>query len=58
MSLATTHALTCFAVILITAVVILGQLYRVEKRILFIEPDAGLVIVLVCAALWMVYLAG
>lgn len=56
-NVSTTHALTCFAVILITAIVVLGQLYRVEKRILFIEPDAGLVIVLVFAALWMVYLA-
>ena len=56
-SVSTTHALTCFAVILITAIVILGQLYRVEQRTLFIEPDAGLVIALVIGALWMVYLA-
>jgi cation:H+ antiporter len=56
-SVSTTHALTCFAVILITAIVILGQLYRVERRTLFIEPDAGLVITLVLGALWMVYLA-
>lgn len=56
-NVSTTHALTCFAVILITAIVILGQLYRVEKRILFIEPDAALVVALVFAALWMVYLA-
>ncbi len=56
-SVSTTHALTCFAVTLITAVVIVGQLYRVEQRRLFIEPDAGLVITLVLGSLWMVYLA-
>lgn len=56
-ALAPVHALTCFAVVLVTAIVILGQLYRVEKRILLIEPDAILVIVLVAATLWMVYLA-
>lgn len=56
-SVSTTHVLTCFAVILITAVVILGQLYRVEQKTLFIEPDAALVITLVFGALWIVYLA-
>lgn len=56
-SVSQTHALTCFAVILITAVVILGQLYRVEQRTLFIEPDAALVIALVFGALLIVYLA-
>ena len=50
------HALTCFAVILISAIVILGQLYRVERRIVFIEPDAGLVILLVVGTLWLIYL--
>lgn len=56
-SVSTTHALTCFAVILITAIVILGQLYRVEQRTLFIEPDAALVITLVILALAMLYVA-
>ncbi|MBP90016.1 MAG: hypothetical protein CMJ64_25465 [Planctomycetaceae bacterium] len=56
-SVSTTHALTCFAVILITAIVLLGQLYRVEQRTFFIEPDAVLVITLVFGTLWMVYLA-
>lgn len=57
-ALAPEQGLTCFAVVLVTAIVILGQLYRVEKRVLFVEPDAGLVIVLVIATLWMIYLAG
>lgn len=52
-----THALTCFGVILASSIVILGQLYRVEKRILFVEPDAGLVIALALGTLWLVYLA-
>ncbi|MBC8353186.1 MAG: hypothetical protein H8E66_14410 [Planctomycetes bacterium] len=56
-SVSATHALTCFAVILITTMVVLGQLYRVERRIFLIEPDAALVITLVFGALWMVYLA-
>ena len=50
-----THALTCFAVITVSSIVILGQLYREERRILFMEPDATLVIVLVFIALGIVY---
>lgn len=49
------HAFTAFAVVLLTAVVILGQLYRVESRKLFIEPDALLVITLFIAVLVAVY---
>lgn len=52
-----THALTCFGVILVTSVVILGQLYRVEKRIIFVEPDAALILALSAGTLWLVYLA-
>lgn len=55
--LSLTHALTGFGVILVSSVVILGQLYRVEKRALFVEPDAGLVIALTIGTLWLVYLA-
>lgn len=53
-----THAITAFSVILITSVVILGQLYRVEKRVFFLEPDATLVITLILIALALVYFAG
>lgn len=34
----------------------MGQLYQVESRIRFLEPDALLVIVLVFCSLGMVYL--
>lgn len=50
-----THALTCLATILVTAVAVMGQLYRMEKRIRFLEPDAAMVIALVLAALATVY---
>lgn len=50
-----THAVTAASVILITAVITVGLLYRVEKRFWIIEPDAILVILLVIAALATVY---
>jgi cation:H+ antiporter len=53
-----THVLTCFAVILVTSVVLLGQLYRVERRVWLLEPDAALVLALVIGALFMVFLLG
>jgi cation:H+ antiporter len=49
------HVVTCLATILATQVVIMGQLYRVESRMRFIEPDAWLVIAIVFAALGLVY---
>jgi cation:H+ antiporter len=45
------HAATCFWVIIITAVAVIGQLYRIEKRIALIEPDALLMLVLIVVAL-------
>lgn len=51
-----THAVTCLATILITSVALMGQLYQVESRIRFLEPDAWLVIALVIGSLGMVYL--
>ncbi len=53
-----THALTCLATILVTTIAIMGQLYRAERRIHFIEPDALLVVVLVVAAQAMVFFLG
>jgi cation:H+ antiporter len=50
-----THALTCLATILVTAVAVMGQLYQVEKRIHFLEPDALLVLLLVLGSLVMIY---
>ncbi len=49
------HVTTCMAVILATLVVIMGQLYRAESRLRFIEPDACLVIVIVVGALSLLY---
>jgi len=48
------HAITCVAAIIATLIVVLGQLYQVEARKRLIEPDAGLVILVVLAALWLV----
>ena len=57
-AVAPTHVLTAQATVLVTAIAVLGQLYNVEKRIQFIEPDALLVIVLVIGALAMIFYLG
>ena len=57
-AVAPTHALTCLAAITATAVAVMGQLYRVERRIHFIEPDSLLVVLLVGGALVMIYYFG
>jgi cation:H+ antiporter len=49
------HALTALAVIAATAVAVLGQLYRVERRLPLFEPDAWLVLLIVFGALGLVY---
>lgn len=54
-TLSPTHVLTALAVIMATAVAVLGQLYRVEKRIHFLEPDAALVIAVILGALALIY---
>jgi cation:H+ antiporter len=51
-----THVLTALATILTTAVAIVGQLYQVEKRRFFLEPEALLVIILILCALMLIYL--
>ena len=50
-AVSSTHAFTCLAAILVTGVAVLGQLYRVEGRKRFLEPDAWLVMSLVCGSL-------
>jgi len=40
--LSQTHVLTALAVIMATAIAVLGQLYKVEKRVRLVEPDAAL----------------
>lgn len=49
------HAITAAAVILVTAVALMGLLYRAEKRYWLIEPDAALMVLLICGALALVY---
>ncbi len=49
------HAVTAVCGILVVSVTILTLLYRVEKRILFIEPDALLVALLVVGSMGLVY---
>lgn len=52
------HVVTSLAVIVATSAAVMGQLYRVERRSPFIEPDAWLVILVSLAALGIVYQAG
>lgn len=49
------HAVTALAVIVATAIAVLGQLYQENRRIPVLEPDAMLVLLVVIAALAMVY---
>jgi Ca2+/Na+ antiporter len=49
------QAFTCLATVLITAIVVMGQLYQAERRIFFVEPDAMLIILLVLAALTIIF---
>lgn len=50
-----THAITCVWTILVTGIVVMGQLYHVENRRRIVEPDALLVIGLVLGWMWLVY---
>jgi cation:H+ antiporter len=50
------HAITATAVILVTAVAMTCLLYRAERRVLLLEPDALLVVLLVAGAMVLVYL--
>ncbi|MFM8414534.1 MAG: sodium:calcium antiporter [Planctomycetota bacterium] len=49
------HAVTALAVIVATAIAVLGQLYHEDRRIPVLEPDAALVLLVVIGALAMVY---
>ncbi len=57
-SVSKSHAITCLAAIVATLVVVLGQLYQVERRRFFIEPDASLVVVVIVGSLWLIYQMG
>ncbi len=52
------HTISAFAVIVASSVVIIGQLYHVERRTRFLEPDAIAVIFIIIAALAMIYYTG
>jgi len=50
------HALTAACVVITTCATIICLLYRAEKHWWIIEPDAALVIILILASLYLVYL--
>lgn len=52
------HILTCLAVVFATSIAVMGQLYQVEKRKKFIEPDAFTIIAIVLGALYLLYWIG
>ncbi len=52
------HIVSVLATVMATSVVVMGQLYHVERRRRFVEPDALLVIVLILAALGIIYANG
>lgn len=52
------HTISAFAVIVASSIVIIGQLYHVERRTRFLEPDAIAVIIIIIAALAMIYYTG
>jgi len=52
------HAVSGVAAIIATLVVVLGQLYQVERRRWIIEPDATLVILIIFGALGIIYKMG
>ena len=56
--IAPVNAITGVATILVTAVAVSGQLYRVETRVHFIEPDALMVVILALGAMGLVYYFG
>lgn len=57
-AVSTGHAVTCVAAITATMVVVVGQLYQVEPRKRFIEPDAWLVLAVIFGSLWLIYRIG
>ena len=54
-AVSSTHVYTAMCVILVTSVVILGQLYRVERKKPFLEPDALLALFLIFSGLTGLY---
>lgn len=54
-SLASVHAIAALGIIVTTTVATMGLLYRVEKRILLLEPDAVSVILLALVFFYLLY---
>lgn len=52
------HAVSGVAAIIATLIVVLGQLYQVERRRWLIEPDATLVILIIFGSLGIIYKMG
>jgi cation:H+ antiporter len=52
---ASTHAVTSLAVIAATTIAILGQLYHLESRRRFVEPDGLLLLVVLAGSLFLIY---
>jgi cation:H+ antiporter len=50
-----THAISAATIIIVSTVATMGLLYRAEKRLFFLEPDALLVVGLVLGSLGLVY---
>jgi len=49
------HAVTALAVIVATAIAVLGQLYHAERRLPIVEPDALLMLLVIGGALALVF---
>lgn len=52
---ARTHAVTSFAVIVTTSIAAMGQLYQVEKRKRYVEPDAFVILAVSFGFLFLLY---
>lgn len=49
------HVVTCFGVMLATAIAVMGLLYQEDSRVRLIEPDAWLVLLIVGGVLALIY---
>lgn len=52
------HVLTCLATVLATSVAVMGQMYRIESRRRFVEPDAWAIIGIAVGTLFLLYHSG
>lgn len=49
------HALTALWSIMLMCTALMGIIYRVEKRYMFIEPDSFMIIIGYCLGLWLLF---